>query len=58
MEYELLTWAIIFLIIGLVASLFGFGFIGGTSIYIAKVLAVIFVALFVITVIAYAVKKA
>lgn len=53
-----LTWAIIFLIIAIVAGIFGFGFISGVSYTIAKWLAIIFVVLFIVTVIARAVKRA
>ena len=54
----LLSWAVVFLIIALVAALFGFGLIAGTSITIAKWLAIIFVILFVISIIAHTIKKA
>lgn len=53
-----LIWAIIFLIVSIVAGLFGFGFISGLSFTIAKWLAVIFVILFIITIIARAIKRA
>jgi uncharacterized membrane protein YtjA (UPF0391 family) len=43
-----LMWAIIFLVIALVAGVFGFGLISGVSLTIAKWLAVIFVILFII----------
>jgi uncharacterized membrane protein YtjA (UPF0391 family) len=54
----LLSWAIIFLILAIVAGLFGFGMIAGVSITIAKWLAIIFVVLFIISVIAHVVKNA
>lgn len=44
----MLRWALIFLVIGLVAALFGFGGIAGASIGIAKFLFFLAVALFVI----------
>jgi uncharacterized membrane protein YtjA (UPF0391 family) len=53
-----LVWAIIFLIVALVAGLFGFGLIAGFSFTIAKWFAVIFVVLFLISVIAHTIKKA
>jgi uncharacterized membrane protein YtjA (UPF0391 family) len=53
-----LFWAVVFLIIALVAGVFGFGFISGTSFTIAKWLAIIFVILFMISVIAHTIKKA
>ena len=53
-----LVWAIIFLIIAIVAGIFGFGLISGVSYTIAKWLAFIFVVLFIIAVIAHTIKKA
>ena len=53
-----LVWAIIFLIIAIVAGLLGFGHIAGVSATIAYWLAVIFVILFIIAVIAHTIKKA
>lgn len=53
----LLSWAITFLIIALIAAVFGFGFVAGTSIEIAKILFYIFVALFVITIVARMIRK-
>lgn len=53
-----LLWAILFLIIALVAAIFGFGIISGVSFAIAKWLAIIFVILFIISVIAHTIKVA
>ncbi len=53
-----LIWAIIFLIIAVVAGMFGFGLISGASYTIAKWLAVIFIVLFIISVIAHTIKRA
>lgn len=53
-----LIWAILFLIVAIVAGMFGFGFISGVSFTIAKWLAIIFVILFIIMIIAGAIKKA
>jgi uncharacterized membrane protein YtjA (UPF0391 family) len=53
-----LAWAIIFLIVAIVAGVFGFGLIAGASLVIAKWLAVIFVILFIISVIAHTIKSA
>ena len=53
-----LIWAIVFLIIAIVTGAFGFGLISGVSFTIAKWLAVIFVILFAISVIAHTIKKA
>lgn len=47
----LLGWAITFLVIALIAALFGFGGVAGTSVDIAVILFWVFVILFVITVI-------
>lgn len=53
-----LGWAIVFLVIAVVAGLFGLGFISGVSFTIAKWLAMIFVILFIIAVIAHTIKNA
>ena len=53
-----LIWALIFLIIAIVAGVFGFGLISGYSFVIAKWLAIIFVVLFIIAVIAHTIKRA
>jgi uncharacterized membrane protein YtjA (UPF0391 family) len=53
-----LAWAIVFLLIAIVAAVFGFGLISGVSLEIAKWLAIIFVILFIISVIAHTIKRA
>ena len=53
-----LIWAIVFLIIAIVTGIFGFGLISGVSYIIAKWLAIIFVVLFIISVIAHTIKRA
>jgi len=50
--------AILFLVIAIVAAVFGFGLISGVSFTIAKWLAVIFVILFIISVISHTIKSA
>jgi uncharacterized membrane protein YtjA (UPF0391 family) len=50
--------AVIFLIVALVAGVFGFGLISGVSFTIAKWLAFIFVVLCIISVIAHVIKNA
>ena len=45
----MISWAITFLIIALVAGLLGFTSIMGTSLYIAKILFFVFLVLFVIS---------
>jgi uncharacterized membrane protein YtjA (UPF0391 family) len=44
----MLRWAIVFFLIALVAAAFGFGGIAGDAAWIGKVLAIIFVILFVV----------
>jgi uncharacterized membrane protein YtjA (UPF0391 family) len=53
-----LVWAIIFLIVAVIAGLLGFTSLAGASYTIAKWLAVIFVVLFIISVIAGTIKRA
>jgi len=53
-----LGWALIFLVIAIIAAIFGFGVISGVSLTIAKWLAIIFVILFIISVIAHTIKAA
>ena len=53
-----LFWALVFLGIAIVSGIFGFGFISGVSFSLAKWLAIIFVVLFIISVIAHTIKKA
>lgn len=48
----MLKWALIFLVIGLIAALLGFTSIAGTSIAIAKTLFFIFLAIFVVLMVA------
>lgn len=43
----MLNYAVIFLLIALVAGILGFGVVAGTAAYIAKVLFVIFLVLFI-----------
>ena len=50
--------ALIFLLIAVVAGVLGFGIISGVSLIIAKWLAIIFVILFIISVIAHTIKAA
>jgi uncharacterized membrane protein YtjA (UPF0391 family) len=48
----MLKWALIFLVVGLVAGLLGFTGIAGTSIAIAKTLFFIFMVIFLVLLIA------
>ena len=52
----MLGWALAFLIIALISGVLGFGGIAGASVGIAKFLFVVFVALFIIAMIARAVR--
>ncbi len=45
----MLSWAITFLVISIIAAVLGFGVIAGTAATIAKVLFVIFLILFVVS---------
>ncbi|MDP3966193.1 MAG: DUF1328 domain-containing protein [archaeon] len=53
-----LIWSLIFLIVAIVAGIFGFGLVSGVSYTIAKWLAIIFVVLLVITIISRTIKRA
>jgi uncharacterized membrane protein YtjA (UPF0391 family) len=44
----MLHWALVFLVLGLIAALFGFTGIAGASIGIAKVLFFVFIAVFAV----------
>ncbi|MFG0325680.1 MAG: DUF1328 domain-containing protein [Phycisphaerales bacterium JB037] len=52
----MLGWAITFLIIALIAALFGFGNIAAGAVGIAKILFFVFIVLFVIALIANAAR--
>ena len=52
----MLRLALIFLLIALVAGLFGFGFIAGVSYTFAKVLFIVFLVLFVVSLISGGVR--
>src|SRR5882672_8009069 len=45
----MLSWALTFLIVALIAAVLGFGFIAGTAAEIAKILFVVFLVLFIIS---------
>jgi uncharacterized membrane protein YtjA (UPF0391 family) len=51
-EITMLRWALIFLVIGLIAGILGFTGVAGASIAIAKVLFFIFIAIFLALLIA------
>jgi len=45
----MLSWAVTFLIVAIIAAVLGFGVIAGTAAYIAKVLFFIFLVLFLVS---------
>jgi len=45
----MLGWAILFLIVALIAGVLGFGVVAGTAAWIAKVLFVVFLILFLVS---------
>lgn len=45
----MLSWAVLFLVIALIAALFGFTTVAGTSIVAAKILFFVFLVLFVLS---------
>jgi len=47
----MLYWSLVFLVIALLAGLFGFGLVAGTSYAIAKVLFFVFLVIFIISLI-------
>jgi uncharacterized membrane protein YtjA (UPF0391 family) len=51
-EFLMLRWAIIFLVVGLVAGVLGFGGIAGASFAIAKILFFVFMVIFLVLLIA------
>ncbi|MFA5764458.1 MAG: DUF1328 domain-containing protein [archaeon] len=53
-----LVWAIVFLVVAVVAGILGFGIISGVSFIVAKWLAIIFVILLIITIISGTIKRA
>lgn len=55
---SLLQWAIIFLIVAIVAAIFGFGGVAGTAVGAAKLLFWAAIILFVISVVAGLIRRA
>jgi uncharacterized membrane protein YtjA (UPF0391 family) len=56
-EHEMLRWALIFLVIALVAALLGFGGLAGAATGIAKILFFIFLVIFVVSLILHLVRR-
>jgi len=53
----MLSWALIFLVIALLAAAFGFGALAGTAAWIAKILFFVFIVLFVLSLISGNVRR-
>ena len=53
----MLRWALIFLIIAIVAGVFGLGIVAGTAAWIARVLFAVFIILFLVSLIAGGVRS-
>jgi len=51
-EKVMLSWALAFLVIALIAAVLGFGVVAGTAAWVAKVLFVVFLVLFVVSLVA------
>jgi uncharacterized membrane protein YtjA (UPF0391 family) len=56
MEDVMLSWALFFLVVALVAAVLGFGGIAGTAVSIAKLIFFVAIALFLISAIMHAVR--
>ncbi|MBB3933519.1 uncharacterized membrane protein YtjA (UPF0391 family) [Kaistia hirudinis] len=54
----MLNWAILFLIVALVAAVLGFGGIAGTAIGIAKLIFVVAIVLFLISAVMHLMRRA
>jgi uncharacterized membrane protein YtjA (UPF0391 family) len=55
---SLLGWALVFLVIAMIAAVFGFGVVASAAAGIAKVLFFIFIAMFVIMLVAGLFRRA
>ena len=53
----MLSWALIFLVISIVAALFGFGGIAAASAGIAQILFFVFLGLFILSLIAHLARR-
>ncbi len=58
MEDLMLSWAIFFLVVALVAAILGFGGIAGTAIGIAKIIFVVAIVLFLISGVMHLMRRA
>ncbi|MFD1695878.1 DUF1328 domain-containing protein [Roseibium aestuarii] len=52
----MLSWALLFLVVALVAAALGFGGIAGTAVGIAKLIFFVAIALFIISALAHAIR--
>jgi uncharacterized membrane protein YtjA (UPF0391 family) len=50
-EILMLRWALVFLVVAIIAAIFGFGGIAGDALWIARILALVFIVLFVVSLI-------
>lgn len=53
----MLNWALVFLVVALVAGALGFGSVMGTAAWIAQVLFVVFLVLFLVSLLTGAVRR-
>ena len=53
----MLQWALVFLVVALIAALFGFTTIAGNAAWIAQVLFVVFLVLFLVSLITGSVRR-
>ncbi|MGH9416440.1 MAG: DUF1328 domain-containing protein [Terriglobales bacterium] len=53
----MLAWAAAFLIIAIIAALFGFGLVTAVAVSIAKILFVIFLVLFLVTLVTHVSRR-
>ncbi len=54
----MLSWAVTFLVIALVAALLGFGGIAGTAVGLAKIVFFVFLVLFLVSIIGGGLRRA
>ncbi len=54
----MLSWAIFFLVVALVAAVLGFGGIAGTAIGIAKIIFIVAIVLFLISAVMHMMRRA
>jgi len=53
----MLYWAVVFLVVALIAGALGFGVIGGTAYAVAKILFFIFLVLFILSLLGGSVRR-